>query len=92
MSPILLCRSVPPYMIVNRCKDVIIRLKQADFSFRPYFGLTGYGMWDGWDEVRPNAGQPMPFAWDEPNGQHVVRVLAHAATVDVRQLSLAVRG
>jgi hypothetical protein len=84
-------RSVPPYMIVNRCKDVIIRLRQADVKLRPSAGVSHLGPWEGWDEVLPNAGQPMPFAWDEPNGRHIVRVLAHAASVDARQLSKAVR-
>jgi hypothetical protein len=86
------CRSVPPYMIVNRCKDVIIRLRQADVKLKPSGGLSHLGQWEGWDEVPPNAGQPMPFAWDEPNGRHIVRVLAHAAAVDARQLSKAVSG
>ncbi|KAL6762638.1 hypothetical protein V8C86DRAFT_613892 [Haematococcus lacustris] len=82
-------KSVPPYMILNRCKDVVIRLKQSGGQPRAAPGtFQTHSVWDSFDEVQPNAGKPMPFAWDEPNGQHTVLVLAHAVGVDVRSLNV----
>jgi hypothetical protein len=70
--PTLLCarRSVPPYMIVNRCRDVVIRLRQVERAAgeareqaggkarvraaRAKPGSTS--PWDGWDEVAPTGG------------------------------------
>lgn len=33
--------SVPPYMVLNRCKDVIIRVKQAQWAGRPQVSSSG---------------------------------------------------
>jgi hypothetical protein len=76
-------RSVPPYMIINRCRDVVIHLKQSDWAghggqersvstFRDSEAVN----WADWDDVPPNATNPMPFAWDEPELKHLVRVMA----------------
>ncbi|GLC63393.1 hypothetical protein PLESTF_000031500 [Pleodorina starrii] len=62
--------SVPPYMVINRCRDVVIRLKQADYNRR-----ASSGAWDDWDEISPGSNQ-IPFAWDEPRLRHVVKVVA----------------
>ena len=45
----------------------------------------------GWDEVLPNAHAPMPFAWDEPMGAHVVQAVAHASGADMHQVAQQVR-
>lgn len=80
------CSSVPPYRIVNRCRDVVIRLKQADWSrerrlrFPEPMGVSGGSgrteTWEDWDEIPPNTASPMPYAWDEPRAKHSVRVVA----------------
>ncbi|EFJ52490.1 hypothetical protein VOLCADRAFT_102987 [Volvox carteri f. nagariensis] len=68
--------SVPPYMIINRCRDVIIRLKQADYNPRPVNGGDSNRPRECWDEIQPGSNQ-MPFAWDEPRLRHVVKVVAY---------------
>ncbi|GLI64033.1 hypothetical protein VaNZ11_007171 [Volvox africanus] len=68
--------SIPPYMIVNRCRDVIIRLKQADYCGSLNTTSNCYNHWEEWDEILPNT-NPMPFAWDEPRLRHVVKVVAY---------------
>ncbi|GIL71927.1 hypothetical protein Vretifemale_2372 [Volvox reticuliferus] len=68
--------SIPPYMIVNRCRDVIIRLKQADYCGSMNVTSSCYNQWEEWDEILPNT-NPMPFAWDEPRFRHVVKVMAY---------------
>jgi len=45
----------------------------------------------GWDEVVPNAHAPMPFAWDQPMGQHVVQAIAHASGADMQHIAQQVR-
>ncbi|PNH08540.1 hypothetical protein TSOC_004895 [Tetrabaena socialis] len=42
--------SMPPYIVINRCRDVVIRLKQADWRGR---GAWGHA-WEDWDEILPN--------------------------------------
>lgn len=84
-------------MIVNRCKDVVIRLRQmgpwASRLVSPTLstGSTSHPLatdpWRGWDEVAPNANVPMPFAWDEPSQDHKVKVVAHAMGIDARQVT-----
>ncbi|GIL45737.1 hypothetical protein Vafri_2896 [Volvox africanus] len=68
--------SISPYMVVNRCRDVIIRLKQADYCGSMNATSDCYNQWEEWDEILPNA-NPMPFAWDEPRLRHVVKVVAY---------------
>jgi hypothetical protein len=59
-------------MIVNRCKDVVIRVKQSQWSWlnKP----EHVGPWDEWDEVLPSGSSSMPFAWDEPTLDHTIKV------------------
>ena len=94
-------QSLPPYMVLNRCRDVVICLRQKapDFSdeiksiasvTKNEEGLMGarealelrYLDRVGWDIFVPNSqrSQPIPFAWDEPSGQHVIQVVAAYAT------------
>eukprot|EP00798_Chlamydomonas_sp_ICE-L_P005984 gene5984-5277_t len=56
--------SVPPYMVLNRCKDVVVHLRQADLM-----------RLSGWDRIDPLQ-KAVPFAWDEPDGNECVEVLA----------------
>eukprot|EP00798_Chlamydomonas_sp_ICE-L_P006035 gene6035-2644_t len=56
--------SVPPYMVLNRCKDIVVHLRQSDLHVR-----------DGWDLIGP-LHKAVPFAWDEPDGNEMVEVLA----------------
>ena len=62
-------------MVINRCKDVVIRVKQSQWAWlnKP---AGPAGSWDEWDEILPNAGEPMPFAWDEPTFDHTIKVCA----------------
>lgn len=76
-------RSVPPYMVVNRCRDVVIRLKQLEWG-NPNSAQN-------WDVIPPNANAPMPFAWDEPQLKHVVQVVASAQRDVQRETDLQVR-
>ena len=83
------CRSTPPYMVVNRCRDVFVRLSQAGVQFSKRKGVARVAVnaeWQGWDEVPPNARAPMPFAWDEPMGEHTVLAIAHVAGMEQSQL------
>lgn len=95
-------KSTPPYMILNRCKDVVIRMCQLGVELHPGSKTFGGGLgghmkgfdpqnreqvsWQGWDEVAPNAHAPMPFAWDQPMGPHVVQAVAHASGADMQQI------
>jgi hypothetical protein len=60
-------------MIINRCRDVVIRLKQADYSRQIPFEPGDE--WRDWDVIQPGSNQ-IPFAWDEPRQRHVVKVVA----------------
>jgi hypothetical protein len=117
-------RSLPPYLIVNRCKDVVIHVRQAGLRILregstldsagdgggggglaersaskhtqrqvsgvkapPDMAALPAGLADGgggtagvpWDVVEPNVDDPMPYAWDQPDGQHAVMVAAFVA-------------
>ncbi|MEW5315921.1 MAG: hypothetical protein WDW38_007318 [Sanguina aurantia] len=73
-------RSVPPYLIVNRCKDITIHIKQSGLPSSgrvPGTANAALGRSD-WDCVPAEwAGSgPVPFAWDEPQLFHRLDVVA----------------
>lgn len=50
-------------------------------------GAAAYGSapaaWDEWDEIDPNPNKPMPFAWDEPQLEHTIKVSHDNAQIAV---------
>ncbi|MEW5296934.1 MAG: hypothetical protein WDW36_000180 [Sanguina aurantia] len=75
-------RSVPPYLIVNRCKDITIHIKQSGLPSRApgtaaaaAAAASGRADWDCVPAEWAGSG-PVPFAWDEPQLFHRLDVVA----------------
>ncbi|KAG1655550.1 hypothetical protein FOA52_001956, partial [Chlamydomonas sp. UWO 241] len=79
--------SAPPYMILNRCRDIVIVMRQKAHVDREEAekALAQGGVprsasiyYDrvGWDVFHPDPTAPVPFAWDEPTKDQKVEVVA----------------
>ncbi len=71
-------RSQSPYVILNRCRDIVINMRQKAPVEEDEMDQKDYLERVGWDVFYPDPLRqlrPVPFAWDEPNKPNVLQVL-----------------
>ena len=67
-------RSTPPYLVLNRCRDVVINLRQQAAEGALRFKHDDKVGWDVFSPDPLKQPKPVPYALDEPNGAMLVQV------------------
>ena len=67
-------RSTPPYLVLNRCRDVVINLRQQAVEGALRFKHDDKVGWDVFSPDPLKQPKPVPYALDEPNGSMVAQV------------------
>ena len=80
-----LCRSTPPYMVLNRCRDVVINLRQKATEGERQGRHEEKVGWDAFNPSPLKQPKSVPYALDEPVGEHVVQVRPCSDSAPSRQ-------